>query len=188
MSCQVCLMRDLILLRHAAAQPKQTGISDFDRPLTAHGRTEALDAAACLKQAAIRLDAVLVSPALRARETALIVAAQLDFDQHLLYDDTLYHGDAQALLGTLQRCDGHASRVLLVGHNPSVSMLARRLAHALPTNLEPRAAHGPIDDAPDGGHAEPLELHTAGLCRVQFQTDSWRELGPASVIAVSLLR
>jgi phosphohistidine phosphatase len=185
-------MRQLILLRHAEAQPKQAGISDFDRALTGHGRTEALDAAACLKQAAIRLDAVLVSPALRARETALIVAAQLDFDQKLLYDDILYHGDAQALLGTLQRCNGHASSVLLVGHNPSVSMLARRLADALPTNPEQRA-HGPIDghapDAPlDAPNDEPLELHTAGLCRVQFQTDSWRDLEPASVIAVSLLR
>ena len=60
-------MKQLILLRHAEAQSQRPGLADFDRALTDHGRTQALDAADCLHRLAVRIDALLASPALRAR-------------------------------------------------------------------------------------------------------------------------
>ncbi len=124
-------MKQLILLRHAEAQSQRPGLADFDRSLTDHGRTEALDAADCLRRVAVRIDALLTSPALRAKETALIVAAQLDFNRELLYEPALYQGETAALLEPLQRC-GSVETVLMVGHNPTLSALARHLAGALP--------------------------------------------------------
>jgi phosphohistidine phosphatase len=184
-------MRQLILLRHAEAQSQGAGIPDFDRALTGQGRTEALDAAECLKRAAIRLDGFLVSPAVRARETALIVAAQLDFNQELLYDETLYHGDAMALLSRLQRCDARAVSVLLVGHNPSVSELVRYLAAGRPVGSQQRSCSPSDDGATEAAAtsvAAPPELTTAGLYRLRLQAESWSRLSPASITTVTLLR
>jgi phosphohistidine phosphatase len=188
-------MKQLILLRHGEAQAKRPGLSDFDRALTGYGRTEALDAADCLKQVALRLDEFLVSPAVRARETALIVAAQLDFNHELRYDQQLYGEEMRALLQSLQRCGSTAAAVLMVGHNPAISILAGHLANGRPVSQEPLVQETDTDSEPEASEslnrassAEPLELTTAGICRVQFEAETWGELSPHTVTAVSLLR
>src|SRR5579871_154436 len=132
-------MKQLILLRHGEAQAQRPGLADFDRSLTDHGRTEALDAADCLRRTAVRIDSLLASPARRAKETALIIAAQLDFNRTLLFDPLLYREDMQALLESAQRCEADASAVLLVAHNPGISLLARHLANSLPVSREASA-------------------------------------------------
>jgi len=174
-------MKQLILLRHAEAQSQRPGLADIDRSLTEHGRTEALDAADRLRRAAVRIDALLTSPALRAKETALIVGAQLDFNRELLYEPVLYQGKAEALLQPLQRCNPSVETVLIVGHNPSLSVLARHMASDRPIAA---ATSGNGRDATEA----PLELSTAGACQFELQTDSWSELQPQHVTAVTLLR
>ena len=188
-------MKQLILLRHGEAQAKRPGLSDFDRALTGYGRTEALDAADCLRQVAVRVDEFLVSPAVRARETALIVAAQLDFNHELRYDEQLYGEEMQTLLQSVQRCGTDTAAVLVVGHNPAISILAGHLANGRAVSHESPVQVTDTDTGMDseeslnrGSSAEPLELTTAGICRVQFDADSWGELSPHTVTAVSLLR
>jgi phosphohistidine phosphatase len=181
-------MKQLILLRHGEAQAQRPGLADFDRSLTDHGRTEALDAADCLRRIAVRIDALIASPARRAKETALIIAARLDFNHTLLFDPFLYREDMQALLESAQRCEADARAVLLVAHNPGISLLARHLADSLPVIRE--ASAGSTDgqqNLPDGSSA-PLSLTTAGICRIQFDAASWTELAPQTVKAVSLMR
>lgn len=178
-------VKQLILMRHAEAQSQRPGLADFDRSLTDRGRTEALDAAECLRHAALRVDALIASPALRAKETALIVAAQLDFNRPLLYEPLLYGEEMQALLQPLRRCECDAAAVLMVGHNPGLSALAGHLAHTLPLTRE-ACARSP-DRAQAGGRGAPLELTTAGICRIRFEA-AWSELAPPAVRAVSLMR
>lgn len=173
-------MKRLILLRHAEAQSQHPGLTDFDRSLTDHGRTEALDAADCLRRVAVRIDALLASPALRARETALIIAARLDFNRSLLYEPVLYQGQTEALLQPLQQCGALIETVLIVGHNPTLSVLARHLAGDLPIAAPPNDARGVA--------AVRLELGTAGACQFELEIDSWSDLQPHHVKAVTLLR
>ena len=174
-------MKQLILLRHAEAQSQRPGLADIDRSLSDHGRTEALDAGDCLRRAAVRVDALLASPARRARETALIVAARLDFNRELLYEPLLYQGGPEALLQPLQRCHPAVETVLIVGHNPSLSALARHMASDLPI-----AAESSGDGR--GGTETRLELGTAGACQFALETESWSGLQPQHVTAVTLLR
>ena len=184
-------MKQLILLRHGEAQAKRPGMSDFDRALTGYGRTEALDAADCIKQVAVRLDEFIVSPAVRARETALIVAAQLDFNHELRYEAQLYGEEMQALLQSVQECSTETAAVLMVGHNPAISILAGHLANGRPVSHATlvNETDSKADASPDHpSSAEPLELTTAGICRVQFEAASWGDLSPHTVTAVSLLR
>ena len=62
-------MRELILLRHAHAEPAAAGQADIDRPLSAQGLAEAEAAGRWLAAQGLVPDRVLCSPARRARES-----------------------------------------------------------------------------------------------------------------------
>jgi len=174
-------MKQLILLRHAEAQSQQPDLADFDRSLTDLGRTEALDAGDCLRSATVRIDALFASPARRAKETALIVAARLDFNRELLYEQLLYQGGPEVLLQPLQHCNAAVETVLIIGHNPSLSALARQIASGLPIAAATSANRRDATET-------RLELRTAGACRFALETDSWGNLQPQAVTSVTLLR
>ncbi|WP_407353576.1 SixA phosphatase family protein [Luteimonas sp. R10] len=115
-------MRELILLRHAHAEPAAPGQSDLDRPLSADGHAEAEAAARWLQQRQLIPDCVLCSPARRTRETLETALATLGYvDQRLelaIYDAT--PGTLAALVDAHRDVD----RLLLVGHNPGLERLA----------------------------------------------------------------
>ncbi len=159
-------MRQLLLLRHAEARPSRPELPDQDRPLSARGRTEALDAARCIAGTGLNVDAMLVSPALRTHETALIVAAELDLAVGLRLEPALYPGAAEALWPPLHRVRAQAQTVLMVGHNPGLSELARRCA----------------------GGAQSIELRTGGLCRVDFDCESWHGARAEAATSLAVLR
>ena len=115
-------MRELILLRHAHAEPASAGQADIDRPLSPEGLAEAEAAGRWLAEHKLVPDCVLCSPARRARETLEAVLATVGYvDQRL--DERIY----EATPGTLaELADDHrdADRLLLVGHNPGMEHLA----------------------------------------------------------------
>lgn len=115
-------MRELILLRHAHAEPVATGQRDRDRPLSAEGRAEAEAAGAWLRDNALVPDLVLCSPARRAGETLEAVLEAVGY-----VDQRTEAGMYDATPGTLAAlADSHRQRgrVLLVGHNPGLEQLA----------------------------------------------------------------
>jgi len=160
-------LRRLLLLRHAEAETVRPGLTDLGRPLTLQGRAQAAEAARCLQTDGPRPDAVLVSPAARARETALIIAEQLQCVDALRYEPALYPGEVDTLLPALQRCHAGAHTLLVVGHNPGLSALALRLAGSriAPAAVQPSA----------------WQLGTGAWCRIELQANAWRELGPGVV-------
>ena len=160
-------MKRLLLLRHAHAESAAAGTDDIDRHLSTRGRGEALDAADRIARAGLRCDALLVSPALRTRETATIIAAELDLSLELTIDPELYPGDPATLLQAAGRCAAELATVLIVGHNPAISVLAQRFKQTPP----------------------PVELPTAGLCVITFPADAhWGALRPTLSTGFTLLR
>jgi phosphohistidine phosphatase len=115
-------MRELILLRHAHAEPASPGQADLDRPLSPEGLAEAEAAGRWLAQQKLVPDCVLCSPSRRTRETMEAVLAAVGYvDQRL--DQRIY----DATSGTLaELADQHrdTDRLLLVGHNPGLEHLA----------------------------------------------------------------
>lgn len=115
-------MRELILLRHAHAEPAAPGQDDLDRPLSPEGLAEAEAAGRWLAERGLVPDCVLCSPARRARETLEAVLGVVGYvDQRL--EDAIY----EASPGTLAAlADAHCDvgRLLLVGHNPGLEQLA----------------------------------------------------------------
>lgn len=118
-------MKELILLRHAHAEPTAPEGVDLDRPLSPEGLAEAESAGAWLKEQGLVPDRVLCSPARRTRETLEAVLGVIGYvDQRL--EDAVYEATPGTLVGL---ADAHreCDRVLLVGHNPGLERLAALL-------------------------------------------------------------
>ena len=114
-------MRELILLRHAHAEPAANGQADIDRPLSPHGLAEAEAAGRWLQENNLVPDRVLCSPSRRTRETLEAVLELTGYVEQRL-DERIY----EAMPGTLAALiDEHreVERLLVVGHNPGLEQL-----------------------------------------------------------------
>src|SRR5687768_2468383 len=86
----------LLLIRHADAvkQGEAGAVTDFDRPLSDHGHSQARALADALAAQGVALDAVVTSPVMRAVQTAELLlrlvadpAASLSVCDHLAPED-----------------------------------------------------------------------------------------------------
>lgn len=118
-------MRELILLRHAHAEPARAGQADIDRPLSPVGLAEAEAAGRWLAENNLVPDCVLCSPSRRTRETLEAVLAKIGYvDQRL--DEAIYEATPGTLAGIAQQ-HRDVGRLLMVGHNPGFEQLAALL-------------------------------------------------------------
>jgi phosphohistidine phosphatase len=119
---------ELYLLRHAhAGNPDDWTGDDAQRPLSAKGRRQAERLARFLQAIDVKLDAVVTSPKVRARETAEPVAAALDV-RYVTDRRLAGHLDVALLENVIE--DAGGDRVMLVGHDPDFSDLAAALCGA----------------------------------------------------------
>lgn len=114
-------MRELILLRHAHAEPPTTGQLDMDRPLSAQGLAEAEAAGRWLKEHGWVPDCVLCSPARRSRETLEAVLAAIGYVEQRL-EPSIYEATPGTLAGLVDN-QREAERLMMVGHNPGFERL-----------------------------------------------------------------
>ena len=118
-----CAIMKLYFLRHADALE---GADDAARPLSPHGKKEALEVGRFLKRAGIQFDAAYSSPFVRAKETAEIVldlcgSTKLELTAALLNETSDEKFD-EWLKGMPD-----AKHVCLVGHAPSLADRVRQL-------------------------------------------------------------
>ena len=144
---------NLYLMRHAhALDIGEEGIRrDFDRPLARKGKEITLEVAKALKTLDIRLDLIATSPLPRARQTAEIVAGELDAPVDLC-PMMAPNGSFQELILWLKK-SGLGS-VMLVGHMPDLCELASLLI--------------------SGNPSAAIIFKKAAVCRISF------DAGPAS--------
>jgi len=120
-------MRTLVI-RHAQAVPPQSGLPDDERALTPDGERRFASTALGIARLVPTPDALVTSPLLRARQTAaLLKAAWGGIDVGI--EPALASGSVDAILAVLDNHPPDAS-VVLVGHEPTVSMLVARLTGA----------------------------------------------------------
>jgi phosphohistidine phosphatase len=160
-------VKQLLLLRHAEAEPAAAGILDFDRALSERGRREAEEAAEVISAAQLSIDECLVSPARRTRETVAIVTGKLGLTEvptELM--PTLYLAGPDAMREALYGARGSSHTLLVVGHNPGISELASQLC----------------------GDTPGVTLRTGGVCQLTFSTDDWAELAAQPAVACIIMR
>jgi phosphohistidine phosphatase len=154
-------MKTLTLIRHAKSSWKYPDLADYDRPLNKRGRHDAVMMAALLAARGFAPQRILTSPALRALRTAEALAAAIDLSsQRIEITPLIYGGGVQELLQLIRGLAPDETWVALVGHNPEITMLARRLSGQS------------IENVP-----------TCGVVESQFETDRWQQISADGVPA-----
>ncbi len=163
------MAQELLILRHAKSAWDTDAPSDFERPLAGRGKRDCPRVGRRLAEAGLLPDLVLCSPARRARQTARRVLKAAGADREAIrYEERLYGAGPDTVLEILAERGGGYSRILVVGHNPGLADLVRRLGGAaapvapggklLPTAALARFSwEGPWGD-PDRSRIRLLEI------------------------------
>lgn len=147
-------MKSLYITRHAKSSWKDAGLSDEDRPLNARGKHDAPAMGKRLRKLGVEPEIIFSSPATRAVTTATLLAEKLHFpSEEIVTEDDIYEAGTSELLTVLRRIDDRFTNVMLIGHNPGLTMLANRLSPAR------------IDNIP-----------TCGVVGLKLHIDSWNAL------------
>jgi phosphohistidine phosphatase len=118
--------RRLLVMRHAKAEP--FAASDHGRGLTERGRASAHDVGRYLRQQGVVPEYVVVSSALRTRQTWEAVAQELgDIEAEVNVDDALFSGGPDVVVDALHGTPPDARTVMFVGHNPTAAYLCHYL-------------------------------------------------------------
>lgn len=120
--------RELILLRHAKSGWGQPELADHERPLNGRGRRQAPLVGAWLADEDCEPDLVLCSSARRARETLEGLLGATGWQPAVRIEEGLYHAEPETVLELIAWLAGDVRRLLVVGHNPGLSLLSSRLA------------------------------------------------------------
>ncbi len=121
---------NLFVLRHGVAVERDLKYCPDDslRPLTLKGEDRIRIASDAIRSLDIVFDQILSSPFLRARQTADIIASELNLRRVLGFRDELKPGgDFKALLRQINLLRPAPENLLIVGHEPDLSILISRL-------------------------------------------------------------
>ncbi len=127
-------MKHLILLRHGEA-----GFSDgvdFQRQLTSRGKENLNRLGQTLQSRGMKVDFMYCSSATRTRETAEIIQKHIDTGQSE-YTREIYEGNLESLIHLLENTPKEAQSCILIGHNPTISVLIAHLTHDNYVGLQP---------------------------------------------------
>jgi len=160
-------MKTILLLRHAKAEPLGSLPRDFDRPLAPRGHEDAKRVGKALAAMKLVPDAIVTSPAARAKETAEDAAAAMGFKGSIREDRVLYDAAGPQWIAVLGRFPASADVGLLVAHNPGIEELAAALTGAAPGFLT---------------------CPTAGLIGFEADASTWRSLGAGDAVMRWFLR
>lgn len=157
-------MKTALLMRHAKSD-RDGAVPDADRPLAARGREDAPRMGRLLKKAGLVPDAILASPARRAKETAELVAKAVGFRGAIAWEGTLYEASGSAWLAALRRAPKDTATVLVVAHSPGIEEAIASLAG------------GPAGRRGHGG-ALAVRCATGAIARLELAVDGWGEVEP----------
>jgi phosphohistidine phosphatase len=145
-------MRTLYLLRHAKPVSPDRNQNDFDRHLIEAGRSQAEKIGKVIGDEHLTAAMVISSPAVRARETIELVLSSARLPLTPTFESRIYDATLATLMDVIESSEDTNQVLLLVGHNPGMESLLRfftREVHSMPT---------------------------AGLAKIVFESDSWKDL------------
>jgi len=149
--------KTLYLVRHAEASWMKAGQGDFDRALNDCGKRDAVEMGRRLKSGGTLPAVIFSSPALRAAQTAEIIATELGFPvDSISFAGNIYESTTANLIKTIQSLEAHHATAMLVGHNPAMTWLINHLA---------------------GGHI--ANAPTCAIATLRTFSGRWKDAGPA---------
>jgi len=123
------MKKSLILVRHAQSRNVEAGHKDLERELTDSGIQDASRLGRYMYMEELIPQIILTSHATRAKDTAQLFSEQLKLDQSdVKIDEDLYEASVRTLLNKIHDLDKNIRKVLIIGHNPSLSHLCEHLS------------------------------------------------------------
>ena len=145
-------MKHLYLVRHAKSSWSNQGQPDFERPLNDRGRRDVITMGERLKNK-IKIDVFISSSAARTNQTSLSLANSFGFDlNRVQFYDELYHASPRKMLNVINDVDDKYESLIVVGHNPGISMLCDDLCNY------------------------SVDFPTLAIAKITFETDKWAEI------------
>lgn len=117
---------DLILWRHAEAVAEREGLPDLERALTPKGERQAQRMADWINHRLAHSTRIIASPALRCQQTAKALGRPFKTIDAIAPDASI-----EAVLKAARWPDG-SEPVLVVGHQPTLGLVAAHLLAELP--------------------------------------------------------
>ncbi|NIP18445.1 MAG: histidine phosphatase family protein [Xanthomonadales bacterium] len=147
--------RVLYLVRHAKSSWKDPSLADRNRPLNDRGARNAPDMGRRLAAHGHVPGLIVTSPAKRALMTARAIAGELGIaEADIVVEDDLYFHGSLGMLRVLEQVDDRHGKVMIVGHNPTITHVLNDLADT-------------------GIH----NMVTCAVAIVGLDMDSWSEVG-----------
>lgn len=128
---------NLFILRHAQTHSGQHYNSDKERELKQEGIAQATQVGKYLKEQQYQVDLIIASDATRAKSTALLVAAQINYPpHHIQFAEKIYSGLMNDMLMLIQQAPDSIKHILMVGHCPTIIEFHNYLSEAHKTSME----------------------------------------------------
>lgn len=151
--------KTLYLVRHAKSDWNHPDLSDFERPLNPRGLRDAPAMGLRLKKLGVSPAVMVSSPARRAQQTTQLIRQALDFPvDRVVFNENIYEASVQTLLNIIQQLDDSVSSAMLIGHNPAMSELIRKLT---------------------GSYAE---MPTLGVATLRISSPEWSKTGSCPAV------
>jgi phosphohistidine phosphatase len=156
-------VKTLILVRHAKSSWDDPALSDPERPLNDRGKRNASKMGKRLTRRDVHVDLILSSPAKRAIRTARLLADEIDYKRkEIAVDARLYPGTVNGLRTLIHNLAEKLDRVMLIGHHPALSTLARRFA------------------------SDITHMPTCAVAEFRFDAEAWPDVCKATLTTASL--
>lgn len=121
-------MKELLLVRHAKSDWNDPSLADFDRPLNERGKREAPLMAKRLNDKKIKIDALVSSPAKRARQTCKHFAKEFGFKKkNIVKEPALYEAGEENFYEVVEQFKNKWDSVAIFSHNPGITSFADKL-------------------------------------------------------------
>ena len=147
-------MKQLTLVRHAKSSWDLPEMEDYYRPLNPRGVKNSYAIGDELAVRGVFPDLVVTSPAVRAMNTSIIISRKLDFSlERIEANANMYEASVTDVMKIMSGINDSVSHAMLVGHNPTLTMLINRLQKK------------PLDNLP-----------TCGVYHLEFDISSWSEI------------
>lgn len=147
-------MKTIYFLRHAKSGWNDPDLSDIDRPLNKRGKENAPMMGRLMRKLKVKPQLIISSPSKRTMTTALIVADKIGYqEKNIKIEMGLYGANVAEIVQLIHHLDDNLKTVMLVGHNPSFTLIVDYFTGK------------PIDNLP-----------TCGFVQINFDVKSWRDV------------
>ncbi len=157
-------MVNLMVMRHGKSDWDAGAPDDHSRPLSKRGVLSAERMGEVLRACDLVPDLVISSTATRARATAELARITGGWECRMVLEGDLYGASVDTTFDVLRRHGAACPRVMIVGHQPTWSMVVHRLTGAR------------------------VAMRTATVADIEIDADDWDSLVGATGQLVTLLQ